>query len=75
MPRCVYEETRKYVAERQAYGKVPRGHHVVRQKLVDMMISVQAMEAMLDTAIWKERNGDPAISDINRMKVFFASEH
>jgi acyl-CoA dehydrogenase len=75
MTRCVYEETRQYVADRQAYGKALRDHQVARHKLVDMTTSIQAMEAMLDTAIWKVRNGDPAISDISRMKVFFAAEH
>jgi acyl-CoA dehydrogenase len=75
LTRCVFEETRRYVAERQAYGKALREHQVVRHKLVDMTTSIQAMEAMLDTAIWKVRNGDPAIADISRMKAFFAGEH
>lgn len=75
MTKCVYEETRKYVAERQAYGMALREHQVVRHKLVDMTMSIQAMEAMLDTAIWKIRQGDPAISDISRIKAFFALEH
>ncbi len=73
--RCAFEETRRYVAERQAYGKALREHQVVRHKLVDMTISIQAMQAMLDTAIWKVRNGDPAVSDISRIKAFFAKEH
>ncbi len=75
MTRCLFEETRTYVAERQAYGKALREHQVVRHKLVDMTTSIQAIQAMLDTAIWKVRNGDPAIADTSRMKALFATEH
>ncbi|MGI9478293.1 MAG: acyl-CoA dehydrogenase family protein [Hyphomicrobiaceae bacterium] len=73
--RCLFAETRAYVAERQAYGQALREHQVVRHKLVDMSTSIQAMEAMLDNAIWKVLNGDPAVSDISRIKAFFAQEH
>lgn len=73
--RCLFAETRAYVAQRQAYGQALREHQVVRHKLVDMSISIQAIETMLDTAIWKVLNGDPAIADISRIKAFFAREH
>lgn len=73
--RCLFAETRAYVAERHAYGKALREHQVVRHKLVDMSTSIQAMEAMLDTAIWKVCNGDPAIADISRIKAFFGDQH
>ena len=70
MTRCAYEETRRYTAERSAYGQSLREHQVVRHKLVDMTITIQAMESMLDTVLWKVRNGDAAVADIARLKAY-----
>ena len=57
MTRCAYDEARRYAHERRAYGMLLRDHQVVRHKLVDMTIRIQAMEAMLDNAIWKVAPG------------------
>jgi acyl-CoA dehydrogenase len=75
MTKCAYEETREYAAKRQAFGQTLRDHQVVRHKLVDMTIRIQAMEAMLDNAIWKVREGDTAAAEIARLKAFVGSEH
>lgn len=73
--RCAYEEARRYAHERRAFGKFLRDHQVVRHKLVDMTIRIQAMEAMLDNCIWKVRQGDTAVADISRLKAFVGTEH
>ena len=74
LTRCAYEETRRYAHERRAFGQYLRDHQVVRHKLVDMTIRIQAMEAMLDTCIWKVRQGDAAVADISRLKAFVGTE-
>ena len=48
---------------------------MVRHKLVDMSNRIQAMEAMLDNAIWQVRQDDPAITAIARLKVFAGAAH
>lgn len=73
--KCAYEETNRYAHERRAFGQYLRDHQVVRHKLVDMTIRIQAMETMLDNCIWKVRQGDPAVADITRLKAFVGTEH
>ncbi len=73
--RCAYQETLRYAHQRRAFGRFLRDHQVVRHKLVDMTIRIQAMEAMLDTCIWKVRQGDAAVPDISRLKAFVGTEH
>jgi len=73
--RCTYEETKRYATERRAFGQLLRDHQVVRHKLVDMSVRIQAMEAMLDAALWKVRQGDTAVADIAQLKVFCGTEH
>lgn len=75
LTRCAYQETKRYAHERRAFGQYLRDHQVVRHKLVDMTIRIQAMEAMLDACIWKVRQGDAAVADISRLKAFVGSEH
>ncbi len=75
LTKCAYEETLRYAHERRAFGQYLRDHQVVRHKLVDMTIRIQAMEAMLDTCVWKVRQGDQAIADIARLKAFIGTEH
>lgn len=75
LTRCAYDEARRYSTERIAYGMQLRDHQVVRHKLVDMAIRIQAMEAMLDAVIWKVRQGDPAVAEIANLKAFFGTEH
>ena len=75
LTRCAYEEAKRYAHERRAYGMLLRDHQVVRHKLVDMTIRIQAMEAMLDNAIWKVLQGDTAVADISRLKAFVGTEH
>jgi acyl-CoA dehydrogenase len=48
---------------------------VVRHKLVDIATSIQAMEAMLDAAIWKVTQGETAVPDIAMLKNFVTSAH
>lgn len=75
LTRCAFEEARRYSLERIAFGAPLRQHQVVRHKLVDMAIRIQAMEAMLDAIIWKVRQGNPAVAEIANLKAFFGPEH
>jgi acyl-CoA dehydrogenase len=73
--KCIFDETKRYAGERQTFGKYLREHQVVRHKLIDIAIRIQAMEAMLDSAIWKVIQGDQAIPEIALLKAFTATEH
>ncbi len=73
--KCLYEETRKYSVERQAFGHSLRGHQVIRHKIVDMNISIQAMETMLDNAIWRAQQGGYSAAETAILKPFVGIEH
>ncbi len=73
--KCLLDETTRYASERQTFGKYLREHQVVRHKLVDIAIRIQAMEGMLDAAIWKVMQGETAIPEIAMLKAFTATEH
>ena len=73
--KCCFEETARYTTQRKTFGKYLREHQVVRHKLVDMATSIQAMEAMLDAAIWKVTQGETAVPDIAMLKNFVTSAH
>ncbi len=73
--KCIFEETKHYASERQTFGKHLREHQVVRHKITDIAMRIQAMEAMLDSAIWRALQGDKAIPEIALLKAFAATEH
>ena len=73
--KCLYEEARKYSVERQAFGHSLRGHQVIRHKIVDMNISIQAMETMLDNALWRAQQGGYSAAETAILKPFVGIEH
>ncbi|MDC1442954.1 acyl-CoA/acyl-ACP dehydrogenase [Rhodospirillaceae bacterium] len=68
--KSLYEETRKYSVERQGFGQSLRDHQVIRHKILDMSISIQAMETMLDDAIWQTQQDEYSVAEIARLKAF-----
>ena len=73
--RCAYQEAVRYTGARKTFGKFLREHQVVRHKLVDMAMRLQAMEAAVDTTIWKVRQGERCIPVIAMLKNQLTKDH
>ena len=73
--RCAYQEAVRYTGARKTFGKFLREHQVVRHKLVDMAMRLQAMEAAVDTTIWKVRQGERCIPEIAMLKNQLTKDH
>ncbi|MBT5913999.1 MAG: acyl-CoA/acyl-ACP dehydrogenase, partial [Rhodospirillaceae bacterium] len=52
------------------FGQSLRDHQVIRHKILDMSISIQAMETMLDDAIWQTQQDEYSVAEIARLKAF-----
>lgn len=68
--RCAYDETVRYAHERKTFGKALAEHQVVRHKLVDMRAGIEALQAMMDTLIWRVQQGEACIAEIAMLKAF-----
>ncbi|MBT4686613.1 MAG: acyl-CoA dehydrogenase [Rhodospirillaceae bacterium] len=73
--RCCYHEALAYAQQRKTFGQHLIEHQVVRHKLVDMSTRIQAMEGMLDNAIWQVMQGNPSITEIAQLKAFAGVAH
>lgn len=73
--RCAYEETVKYAHVRQTFGQPLAGHQVVRHKLVEMAMGIEAMQAMTDNLIWRVSEGETCIAEIAMLKAFCGETH
>ena len=73
--RCCYQEAVRYAHERRTFGRLLAEHQVVRHKLVDMAARIQAMEAMMDTLIWRVTGGETCIAEIAMLKSFCGAAH
>ena len=65
----------RYTGARKTFGNFLREHQVVRHKLVDMAMRLQAMEAAVDTTIWKVRQGERCIPGIAMLKNQLTKDH
>lgn len=73
--RCAYDEAVRYAHQRQAFGRPLASHQVVRHKLVDMAIGIEAMQAMTDNLIWRVGEGEKCIAEIAMLKAFCGETH
>lgn len=73
--RCAYEETVRYAHQRHAFGKALAEHQVVRHKLVEMRMGLEAMQAMTDNLIWRVDQGETCIAEIAMLKAFAGETH
>jgi acyl-CoA dehydrogenase len=62
--RVCVEETVAYAKQRQTFGKPLIGHQVVRHKLVDMTMRVNAAQAYLESLAWRIAQGESPVADI-----------
>lgn len=66
--RVCFDETVAYARERQTFGKRLIDHQVVRHKLVDMAMRINATQAMLESLAWRIEQGDNPVAEICMLK-------
>lgn len=65
--RC-YDECLNYAAERHTFGRALIQRQVIRHKLVDMRMRIQAARAQLDLLTWRVSKGQLPIADVCLLK-------
>ncbi|HMM75985.1 MAG TPA: acyl-CoA dehydrogenase family protein [Gammaproteobacteria bacterium] len=70
MARRCLEESIAYAQERQTFGKPLVKHQVIRHKIADMSVRVDAMEALLQQICWNLNEGELPVAEICKAKFF-----
>ena len=68
--KVCYEESLVYARERQTFGKPLIRNQVIRHKLVDMRMKIEAVKANLDILAWKVGNKQMPIAEVCMLKNF-----
>ncbi|MGQ0501516.1 MAG: acyl-CoA dehydrogenase family protein [Panacagrimonas sp.] len=63
-----YEEALAYARERQTFGQPLAARQVIRHKLVDMKMQLDAIKAQLDLLCWQVRAGHLPVAEICLLK-------
>jgi acyl-CoA dehydrogenase len=66
--RVCLDEAVAYARERQTFGKPLIQHQVIRHKLVDMAMRVNATQAYLESTAWRVDQGENPVADICMLK-------
>jgi len=66
--RTCLEETVNYARERHTFGKPLIQHQVIRHKLADMTMRINASQAYLDHLTYRVMNGESPVADICLLK-------
>ncbi len=66
--RVCLDEAAAYARERQTFGKRLIEHQVIRHKLVDMAMRINATQAYLESTAWRVDQGDNPVADICMLK-------
>ncbi len=66
--RVCFEEAVAYARERQTFGTCLIDQQVIRHKLVDMAMRINATQAYLESTAWRVEQGDNAVADICMLK-------
>ena len=66
--RVCLEEAITYAKERKTFGKPISQHQVIRHKLVDMAMRIEASQAMLELLTWRLEQGEDPIAEICMLK-------
>ena len=74
MARVCLEESIHYAGERQTFGQPLLRHQAIRHKIADMSSKIDAMDAYLNQVCWKIENGDKAVAEISKLKLFCSKE-
>lgn len=63
-----YRESVAYARERETFGQPLMGHQVIRHKLVDMRMQIDAVKAQLELLAWRIGQGDAPIAEVCMLK-------
>jgi acyl-CoA dehydrogenase len=66
--RVCFEEAVAYARERVTFDKPIIEHQVIRHKLVDMAMRIEASQAMLELLTWRVEQGDNPVAEICMLK-------
>ena len=66
--RVCYEEALAYARERQTFGKPLISRQVIRHKLVDMKMQIDAVKAQLDILCWRVSNRQMPVAEVCLLK-------
>jgi acyl-CoA dehydrogenase len=66
--RVCLEEAIGYARQRETFGKPIIQHQVIRHKLVDMAMKVEASQSMLEMLTWRLENGENPVAEICMLK-------
>jgi acyl-CoA dehydrogenase len=66
--RACYDEVVDYARQRQTFGKALIEHQVVRHKLPDMYMKIEASQAYLEKLAWRIEQGDNPVADVCLLK-------
>lgn len=66
--RVCYDEVVDYARQRHTFGKPLIGHQVIRHKLADMHMRIEATQAYLEKLAWQVENGQNPIADVCLLK-------
>jgi len=66
--RACYEEVVDYARQRQTFGKSLIEHQVVRHKLADMYMKIEASQAYLEKLAWRIDHGENPVADVCLLK-------
>jgi len=66
--RVCLDEAAAYAKERQTFGRKLIEHQVIRHKLVDMAMRINATQAYLESTAWRVDQGENPVADICLLK-------
>ena len=66
--RTCLEEAIAYAKQRETFGKPIIQHQVIRHKLVDMAMKVEASQSLLEMLTWRLENGENPVAEICMLK-------
>jgi acyl-CoA dehydrogenase len=67
--KAVFEDAVAWAKERQTFGKPLIKHQVIRHKLADMSMKIDALEAYLRQICWQIDQGHHPVAEISKAKV------
>lgn len=68
--KAVMEDAVGWAQERETFGKPLIRHQVIRHKIADISMRIDALEAYLNQICWLINEGDMPVAEISKAKVF-----
>ncbi|GAC1321953.1 MAG: acyl-CoA dehydrogenase family protein [Thermoleophilaceae bacterium] len=66
----VFDKTREYALERQAFGRSIGHFQVIRHKFAEMATKIEAARQLVYTTAWRFQNGEYPVREISIAKLF-----